>query len=168
MQQQVNMMQGQLNTMLNRKLTWLHSSPPMTWDVLLKVPEGAYRFFAESPWLEIPRYLDNYRSRHPLRTAFSLILLGALVYSRRKLLGRLAGMKDKIGRVGRDKFRHTLEALACREDRSTGLFHVYAPRRRVTDSLYKKGKWRSEVPLPGDPVPAWAHPVVAEQQWTGQ
>jgi potassium efflux system protein len=99
------------NTMLNRKLTWLHSSPPMTWDVLLKVPEGAYRFFAESPWLEIPRYLGDYRSRHPLRTAFSLILLGALVYSRRKLLGRLAGMKDKIGRVGRDQFRHTLEAL---------------------------------------------------------
>jgi potassium efflux system protein len=100
------------NTMLNRKLTWLHSSPPMTWDVLLKAPEGAFRFFAGSPWLEVPHYLDTYRTRHPLRTAFAFILLGALVYSRRKLLGRLAGMKDKIGRVGRDTFRHTLEALA--------------------------------------------------------
>lgn len=99
--------------MLNRKLVWLHSSPPMSWDIAITALKGAYGFFLNSPWVEIPASLDGFRKTHPWRTAFSLVVVLGLIYARRRLLGLLDDISSHIGRVGHDKFRYTLEALAA-------------------------------------------------------
>lgn len=99
-------------SMLNQKLVWLHSSPPMSWDIGVSASKGAYTFFRVTPWAELPHSLNEYRLLHPVRTTLSFLVLGGLIYVRRRVLRRLAHLSQHIGRVGQDKFRYTLEALA--------------------------------------------------------
>lgn len=98
-------------SMLNQKMVWLHSSPPMSWDTALTATKGAYGFFRRMPWLELPLSLEGYRVTHPWRTTFSFLVLAGLVYIRRRLLAALDHIGKNIGRVGSDKFRYTLQAL---------------------------------------------------------
>lgn len=99
-------------SMLNQKMVWLHASPPMSWDVVLSATKGAYAFFRIMPWSELPLALDGYRKAHPVQTTLAIIGLIGLIYSRRRLIGLLDHIGEHIGKVGQDKFRYTLQALA--------------------------------------------------------
>lgn len=98
-------------SMLNQKLVWLHSSPAMSWDVGLTAAKGAYAFFVDTPWMELPQSLNEYRKAQPIPTTLAIFVLLSLLYWRRRLLQMLDTMSVHIGKVGHDKFRYTVEAV---------------------------------------------------------
>lgn len=97
--------------MLNQKLAWLHSSPPMGWDTLLVAPKGAYQFYAATPWRESFVSLDNYRRNMPFQMTLAVVVVLGLAYLGRRLRPRVKDVAPHIGKVGHDKFRYTLEVL---------------------------------------------------------
>ncbi|CBL43726.1 Mechanosensitive ion channel precursor [gamma proteobacterium HdN1] len=97
--------------MLSQKMVWLHSSPPMSWDIGLVALKGAYSFFVQSPWAEIARLMDRFLADHFWQELLLFVVFAGVFYFRHRLLQVLDHVGPRIGRVGQDRFRYTVRAL---------------------------------------------------------
>ncbi|MAR92538.1 MAG: hypothetical protein CML06_16905 [Pseudomonadales bacterium] len=97
--------------LLNEQLFWRRSATPLDWEWLTLLPGSVHWFVFEHPWLEPLQiwYQVYLRKVYPVVV---LVLLGTLYWGgRRRILLRFTRAREQVGKVTRDRFRYTLEAL---------------------------------------------------------
>lgn len=99
-------------SMLNQKLMWRRSGKPLNLAWVQKMPASAEWLLLHPGWLEVPQ--SWYRKLvQPVWPLLGLLLVGGVLYGpRKRFISRLAVLRDDIGNVMKDRFRHSLDALA--------------------------------------------------------
>ncbi|HVK99431.1 MAG TPA: mechanosensitive ion channel domain-containing protein [Dongiaceae bacterium] len=98
--------------LLNEKLLWRRSGTPLNLEWLKKLPGSVQWFFTNSGWLELLQlwYQTIVKPVFPL---LGLLIVAALFYwPRQRFVHQLEQLRDDIGNVMKDQFRHTVMALA--------------------------------------------------------
>lgn len=97
--------------MLNQKLLWRRTSPPLQWSWLPQLPASALWFVSHGGWLEVLQTWYNSFVRPVYPVPVIGLVLGLLLWQRKRALHRLGVLRSHIGNVMKDQFRYTLEAL---------------------------------------------------------
>ena len=98
--------------LLNEKLMWRRSGTPLNLAWLQQLP-GSLQWFVTHPgWLELAK-LWYHTIIQPVFPLLGLLVLAGLFYwPRQRFIQRLEQLRDDIGNVMKDQFRHTVMALA--------------------------------------------------------
>jgi len=95
---------------LNEHLLWARSSSRTRFEALGAVPEQVWRILSPSGWAEVARTLAFQATHSPVFVLLGLVL-GVLLWSRRRMVDRVLGIGDKLGKPTTDRFSYSLEAL---------------------------------------------------------
>ncbi|NPU95049.1 MAG: mechanosensitive ion channel [Gammaproteobacteria bacterium] len=98
--------------LLNEKLLWRRSGTPLNLEWLQKLPGSVQWFITNPGWLELVQawYRTIIQPVFPLLGL--LVLAGLFYWPRQRFIHRLELLRDDIGNVMKDQFRHTVMALA--------------------------------------------------------
>jgi potassium efflux system protein len=103
---------GEYREFLGQNLLWIPSAPIVfTGDWKLTGPAILTALSANS-WLEVGSDLTESISEHPIEAVFALLLLAALLLSRKPLANHNKAINNRIGRLSSDHIGLTLAALA--------------------------------------------------------
>lgn len=97
--------------LLNQELFWRRSAAPVNMKWLRAVPDSVSWFLLEHDWREPLDIWYRNLVKPVVPLFFTLLVLGVLVWVRKRLCLRLKRVSEKIGNVTRDKFRYTVESL---------------------------------------------------------
>ena len=117
---------GEYREFLGQNMLWIPSAPIVftgNWQLT-----GPVFLTALSPnsWLETASDLTESISEHPAEAVFALLLLTALLLSRKPLAHRNKAMNDRIGRLSSDHIGLTLAALGIAALRAAPLSVLFA------------------------------------------
>lgn len=98
--------------LLNEKLLWRRSGTPLSLGWLQKLPGSLHWFVTHPGWLELVQVW--YRAIvQPVFPLLGLLVLAVgFFWPRQRFIHQLEQLRDDIGNVMKDQFRHTLMALA--------------------------------------------------------
>ena len=95
---------------LEKTLMWVRSSQPVSPGVLLNVPAEIGGFISPGTWADFVRDLAAALIEQPLAASILLILLLLSIF-RPRLLKRVDACAKNVGRLTRDRFADSVEAL---------------------------------------------------------
>ena len=98
-------------TLLERNLVWIADTQPPTWTWPLAIASAALTLVSPAHWVDLGAALAHGCTEAPAIPALGLLVLGLIVYYRKRMRARLVGCADVVGDVERDRFSATLEAL---------------------------------------------------------
>ena len=117
---------GEYQAFLGQNLLWIPSAPiVLTGDWQLTGP-AFLTALSPNSWLEVGSDLTESISEHPVAAVFALLLLAALLLSRRPLANRNKAMNSRIGRLSSDHIGLTLAALGIAALRAAPLSVLFA------------------------------------------
>ena len=117
---------GEYREFLGQNLLWIPSAPIVfTGDWKLAGP-AFLTALSPNSWLETASDLTESISEHPAAAVFTLLLLTALLLSRKPLAHRNKAMNDRIGRLSSDHIGLTLAALGIAALRAAPLSVLFA------------------------------------------
>ena len=117
---------GEYQEFLRQNLLWIPSAPVVfTGDWKLAGP-AFLTALSPNSWLETASDLAESISENPVTAVFALLLLAALLLSRKPLANRNKAMNDKIGRLSSDHIGLTLAALGIAALRAAPLSITFA------------------------------------------
>ena len=117
---------GEYRKFLGQNLLWIPSAPIVfTGDWQLTGP-AFLTALSPNSWLETASDLTGSISEHPAAAVFTLLLLTALLLSRKPLAHRNKAMNDRIGRLSSDHIGLTLAALGIAALRAAPLSVLFA------------------------------------------
>ena len=117
---------GEYQAFLGQNLLWIPSAPiVLTGDWQLTGP-AFLTALSPNSWLEVGSDLTESISEHPVEAVFALLLLAALLLSRRPLANRNKAMNSRIGRLSSDHIGLTLAALGIAALRAAPLPVLFA------------------------------------------
>ncbi len=96
---------------LDQYLPWLRSTSRTQLRELGALPEQVWRIISPSGWLEVVNALI-YQATHSPAFVLLALVLGTLLWIRRRLIRLIQAMSDRLGKATTDRFVFSLEALA--------------------------------------------------------
>jgi potassium efflux system protein len=117
---------GEYREFVGQNLLWIPSAPivltgdwQMTWPAFLTA-------LPPNSWLETASDLTESISEHPVEAVFAMLLLAALLLSRKPLADRNKAINSRIGRLSSDHIGLTLAALGIAALRAAPLSVLFA------------------------------------------
>gem|GEM_PF-1225577 len=96
---------------LDQYLPWLRSTSRTELRELGALPEQVWRIISPSGWLEVGNAL-TYQATHSPAFVLLALVLGTLLWMRRRLIRLVQAMSDRLGKPTTDRFVFSLQALA--------------------------------------------------------
>jgi potassium efflux system protein len=97
--------------LLLKRLAWLRTEAPIDLGKRLALPDQLNRVLAAERTTELGRLVSRQLAANPLFWA-AFLLVGTLLWSRRRIRVALQGVADRVGKPTTDRFGLTLRALA--------------------------------------------------------
>ena len=95
---------------LSENLLWVRSASRAQLEELGALPEQVWRILSPAGWLEVARVL-TYEATHSPVLVVLVLVLGALLWSRRRLIAAVRATSANLGKPTTDHFRFSLQAL---------------------------------------------------------
>jgi potassium efflux system protein len=109
-QQRLLAMIERLDDFLNVHLLWVRSASPAELRELGALPEQVWRILSPVGWLGAAGVLLHRATHSPVFVLLGLAL-GALLWSRKRLIGSLVAIEGKLGKPTTDRFVYSLQTL---------------------------------------------------------
>jgi potassium efflux system protein len=117
---------GEYQAFLGQNLLWIPSAPVvLTGDWKLAGP-AFMTALSPNSWIEAGSDLAESITEHPAQAVFALLLLAALLLSRKPLADRNKAMNNRIGRLSSDHIGLTLAALGIAALRAAPIAILFA------------------------------------------
>ncbi len=97
---------------LNEKLFWIRSAPAAGLEVLRDLPGSVAWLFSAKHGSQFESSLTGIPRRHPFLCPLAVVILAALLATRRRVAACLTARGKQVRRISTDRYSHTLAALA--------------------------------------------------------
>ena len=91
-------------------LLWVRSATQAELKALGILPEQAWRILSAGGWLEVMRVLE-YQAVHSLAFVLLVLILGALIWSRKRMIAAIQAIGSMVGRPATDSFVFTIKVV---------------------------------------------------------
>jgi len=96
---------------LDEHLLWVRSDSRTQLQELGALPEQVWRILSPAGWLEVVAVLFHQATHSPVFVLLALVL-GALLWRRKRLIASIFAISEKLGKPTTDRFAYSLQALA--------------------------------------------------------